>query len=256
MRIIISLIFWFLLCCCGDFERKDLFTEIGSTVQAVGVKTSPGYTYGVGAAQQHVQLACDKTHEKVCTVPKTKSPTYFISSSLTGQARTDAQNAINFIDAHTNWTFTATSDPIGATLTFNALTDECLSGVGVQKYVCADLTLSGPGLAETTPIPNTFTQHTGAGIHYDQNSLFADFSDGTQRNFVRYHGMLAAIVSWMGLGVNTEGTSSPAHQFVHIPLDTVTDFSAGEYCRMNGFLPGAQFGTSTTIGIIATCPTN
>lgn len=83
--------------------------------------------------------------------------------------------------------------------------------------------------------------------------MFALTTNVMQRNYIRYHGFIAAIVSWMGHGVTTAENFSPASRNVHSPLDTITDFTAGEKCRMNGFLPGTQFGGATTIGVISVC---
>jgi hypothetical protein len=254
-----------MVACAGaaDDYGPDAELEVGSLAQAVGIKTGLVNSYGTieVTGQPHRHARCPATGAVKCSVPRTKGPSYFIDSgSLNANEAQIARSAVGTIDMQVNWKFTETTDPATATLTFNRL-DGC-NGEDIQGLVCVDFTEQHNTLSEPTPIPNTYTEHTKGVIHVDRSKINACRSCGygpcdvcpqTEKNKRMLHGFQAAIVSWMGLGVSGYMPStSPANRFINDPDDTGL-LTAAEVCKLNGFLPAGQLGTSSTISIVSNC---
>jgi hypothetical protein len=246
------------LACGGEaIEGEDsIETEvIGTVEQAVGFKSGTTDGYGVvnisGEPHRHARCPATETGVK-CTVPQTKGPTYYIHNSLNANEQQYARIAIGLIDQQTNWTFTETTESTLATLTFNRIDNNC-SGGNIQDLVCVNLSGQGNAYNESpSALPNSYTSHTKGIIHLDRAklNLCTTCSDG-EKNKRMSHGFQAAIVSWMGLGIGgADDSKSPARRFVRNPDDTGF-LTAGEVCKLNGFLPAGQFGTASTIGLVS-----
>ncbi len=242
------------MACAGtDDVQPDYGADagIGQTTQAVGIKTRPGFSYGVTITTTHTQNTCQSGGGQTCSVPQTKGPTYFLASSLNATEKFYARQAAAYLDSKTNWSFTETTDSAAATITVNRLDNFC-TGLDIQKLVCVNLSAQGNTLSEPTSIPNTFTEHSKGIIHVDRVQLNFSTTSAAERELRLYHGLIAAFASWMGHGVKSTTSSTPIRQYILTP-DDIGDLSAGEICAMNGFLPKAQFGAANTIGITATC---
>lgn len=235
---------------CGDYDSYSDDPDLGQTEQAVGIKVGQAFSYGVTTATAHSQIRCQVGGGSVCSVPRTKAPTYFLTSSMSSTEKSLARTAFNYYNSKTNWVFTETTNSASATILVNNVAG--CSGSGIQNLVCINLAQSGNTLSEPTSIPNTYTEHTTGVIHIDNAKINASTSVAQERINRTYHGLLVAIASWMGHGAKANSSSSPVRLNVLNP-DTVVDLTAGEICAMKGFLPGAQFGTATSIGIVATC---
>lgn len=245
----------FALACAGTDESYDYEDQdIGQITQAVGIKTRPGFSYGVTVSNTHTQSACQSGGSQTCSVPQTKAPTYFVSSSLNATEKFYVYQSLAYLDNNTNWSFIETTDQGSATLVFNRLDNFC-TGLDIQSLVCVNLSGQGNTLSEPTSIPNTFTEHSKGAIHVDRSQINASTTNAAERERRLYHGLIAAIASWMGHGVKSTTSSTPIRAFVLNP-DVIGNLSAGEICAMNGFLPKAQFGTATSIGIAGTCNSN
>lgn len=231
-------------------DQVESEPEIGQVKQPVGIKVSSGFSYGVTISTTHTQSRCQSGGGQTCSVPQTKGPTYFVSSSLNATEKFYVYQAVAYLDNKTNWVFTETTDQNNATLIFNRL-DIC-TGLDIQGLVCVNLSAQGNTLTEPTSIPNTFTEHSKGIIHVDRAKVNASTTNQAERERRIYHGLIAAIASWMGHGTKSTTAGTPIRLHILNP-DVITDLSAGEICAMNGFLPKAQFGAAGTIGIIATC---
>lgn len=240
---------------CGDYDGEgeaDTGQDIGQAQQAVGIKVGSSRAFGVTTTAVHGQSRCTNGGvNTVCSVPQTKGPTYFLASSLSANEKSNARIAFAYLDGKSNWTFTETTDSSTAVLTVNRIDNFC-TGALIQDLVCVNLSGQGNTLSEPTPIPNVYTEHSNGIIHVDRAAINASTADATDRGFRTYHGLLAAILSWMGLGTVSGNGGSPSRATVLTP-DLVTDLTAGEICALNGFLPKAQFGAANTIGIVSNC---
>jgi len=233
-------------------ERSEP-VEIGQVKLPVGIKNGPTYAYGVTTTGVHDQLRCTNGQNVTCSVPQTKAPTYFLASSMNTSEKNNARAAFAYLDGKLNtWTFTETTDSASATITVNRVDNFC-TGFDIQGLVCVNLSGQGNALSEPTSIPNTYTEHNKGIIHIDRSKINFSTTDPQDRIFRLYHGLIVAIASWMGHGSKALSTPTPIRRAILAPQDIINDLSAGEICAMNGFLPKAQFGSATSIGIIATC---
>lgn len=250
----ISIVTLALVACASADQSFDdnVDEEIGQVEQAVGFKKGPTYAYGVTTANTHDQLRCTNAQNVTCSVPQTKSPTYFLASSLSANEKANARTAFAYLDGKTNWTFTETTDANAAVITVNRLDNFC-TGFDIQGLVCVNLSGQGNTLSENPSIPNTYTEHSKGVIHVDRSKINFSTTDIEDRGFRTYHGLIVAIASWMGHGAKALSTSTPIRRAILAPKDIINDLSDGEVCAMNGFLPKNQFGSATSIGVISTC---
>ena len=229
---------------CGAAPEEFEALELGRAEQAMAFKAGPNFAYGVTVDDTHEQLQCINIGNDECSVPRTKSPTYFLESSLTTAQKDAVRADFAAIDAATNWTFTETTIAANAIITVNKFDGIC-SGPQIQDLVCVNLTGEGNTLTEPTDLPNVYTEHTKGVIHIDVAAIDASASTSAERLRRKSHGTRAAILSWMGLGVRSHTGLSPTRQAVQNP-DSIGALSAGEVCRLNAFLPLAQGGTAKT----------
>lgn len=236
-----------------DGITTEIISDFGQLQQGVGVKLGTGTHQGFGSieisGQPHKHSRCPSSEFGLrCSVPRTKSPTYFLQG-LTAHEKDLVHNAFNVIDAQTNWTITETTDSASATITVNPLT---CTGDDIQRDVCVNFTAQGNTLAEVSPIPNSWTEHTKGVIHIDRAALLDEDTVAVERDRIALHGLQAALGSWMGLGLSGIESPSPMRRFVHHPDDTTT-LSAAEVCKLDGFRAAGQLATPTSIQFYATC---
>jgi hypothetical protein len=233
---------------CGATPDEFEAIELGQAEQAMAFKAGPNLAYGVTVEESHDQLQCINVGNDECSVPRTKSPTYFLDSTLTSTEKTAVRADFAAIDAATNWTFTETTSQATATIIVNRIDNFC-TGTQIQDLVCINLTGQGNTLTEPTPIPNVYTEHTRGVMHIDIAAINASTTNASERLRRKTHGTRAAILSWMGLGVRSHNSSSPTRQAV-LSNDTVGSLTNGEVCRVNAFLPLAEGGTAKTANLL------
>lgn len=232
--------------CSATPEEFEAFEELdfGQTTQAMTFKAGPNTAYGVTVDDTHDQIQCFNIGNDECSVPRTKSPTYFLDAGLTAAEKTAVRADFSAIDSATNFSFTETTTAATATITVNRFNSFC-TGTGIQDLVCVNLTGQGNTLSEPTSIPNVYTEHTKGVIHIDTTAINASTTVAAERLRRTSHGVRAAILSWMGLGVRPHTGLSPTRQTVNNP-DSIGALSTGEVCRVNAFAPLATGGGTAT----------
>lgn len=243
-----------LFACGAPVEGEDQDQQLGQVEQPVGFANNDGgYYWGVKTISVHSHTRC-LDGNSVCSLPRTKGPKFFIETGLTDAQKTSFRAAAATLDVQTNWSITETSTESQAQIIVNGIPDFCHNAGGMESIVCVNLGALGNTLSEPVSIPNTYTEHLDAVLHLDVNQLNAT-PPGAARDNLLFHAWQLGILTYMGAGPVNPCLTDPAGKVSPSCLVPGNGFqfatgnlSVGEVCKLNKFLPAAQFGTSTTIG--------